>query len=766
MRLICTFLVISLLLLPIPKMVRSLYNISSFDNFAGVFSDNNTVLDSSLMLNKTYIVWSSRVFPENVSVMLLDMNKIIDLTNDNIPEIAYLVSDQECFYVFIIDGASGEIILVKSFYVTSYSSVSALVLENSSYILVIEYRSDLRVSYVTLYKIARSQSGITISDIWSRDFNGSVDNVIVYGDYIYLYHSETIKCLKFDDGAILWSSWYKCFYGMFTIVNDMIIVPYQIEVFDNATNTTYYYWYVDTLDLFGNLLEFTYIATESVWNVGWFAIKHGKNRVILVRCAPYDSYYIEISFEIARITDAYLTIEGSNDLGVFNYQEYPLLFGLRPSWNIIPLRSIVDVNSDNVPEIIGCTEDGLAVFNGKTGSLMFYVKYNGKNLITKTGLFEPIITLDLTNDGVNDAWVATNLTTFLIDFSRTSANVIYEVSQASNSEIRVMFIRQFLDFDDDQINEILACDLAGWELYCIWGSYDNSPPEIISFLPENNTVVKPGNIKFVVNCSDRSGISSAFIVINNFKAPLEYDPLTKLYTCSCLLYEGEYSWYIIVRDKVGFETTLESMTLYVDETPPSIVVNYPKNYSVVTTSNVTISWKIIEKHLNRTEIRIDGGEWIIIHNATKYSTVLTSGLHLVEIKAVDDAGNNEIVKVFFYVDLYAPNLTILSPNNSEISETSFRLRWLASDDCGISHFEIKIDDLPWMNVMNKTLITLNLWEGTHIIYVKAIDIANRTTVMRIIVTVKLMHMEYVYIGIAWMVSLIVAVIIARRHRKS
>ena len=720
-----------------------------------------SLCDASEDLNKTYIIWSNQIFPENLSMMIVDMSWIWDLTGDDIPEIAYMLSDNYYTYLFIINGANGEILHIEKFY-TSYSSVSAIIL-NSSYVIFIENNDMEHTSCIKLLRISSEGSRITVNEVWSKSYNDRIDNVVVYNN-IFVYHGCVIECISFDYGTTLWNMSYMCFYGLFTIVGNLVIVPYQVITVDPYTNETYYNWYIDVIDISGNPISSYYLTTEDTSNVGWFALKLGGSHVILVRFENLGDSY-KVSFKVAYITESDFIIRGGYELGTFDYQEYSL-FGVTPSWKVLPLRPIVDANGDGIPEILGVTKNGLAVFNGYNGNLMFYVKYKGVNLSTKYGLLEPIITSDLTNDGVNDIWVPVHLDMFLVGISEKSAHVIYEISEATDNQIKYTFIaRGFLDLDNDLVGEIVISSFLSSSIYCIWGSYDNSSPEIIDFTPKNLTVTKPGVIKFKVNCHDKSGIDSAYIVLNDIKIPLQYDNLANQYVCSCLLYEGEYSWKIVIRDKVGFETVLESIILYVDETPPSIIVNNPKNYSVITTPNVTISWIILEEHLSKTEIRIDSGEWITLYNVTEYNSTFTSGFHSVEIRAIDDAGNSEAVKVFFYVDLSAPDVIVLSSNNTKISETLFNLKWEASDDCGISYFEIKIDNLPWMNVGNNTSLTIPLWEGTHVIYIKAVDIANKTTVAKIIVTVQLMHMEFAYIGIAWIASLVIAIILVKKSKK-
>jgi hypothetical protein len=96
--------------------------------------------------------------------------------------------------------------------------------------------------------------------------------------------------------------------------------------------------------------------------------------------------------------------------------------------------------------------------------------------------------------------------------------------------------------------------------------------------------------------------------------------------------------------------------------------------------------------------------------------------------------------VSFTVDVTPPSLTILSPfPGSTVRTFMLSASWHGSDEiAGIDHYEIRIDNDPWINTGSNTTYTFkNVPDENHTISVKAIDkvsLSERKTVSFIINT--------------------------------
>ena len=106
------------------------------------------------------------------------------------------------------------------------------------------------------------------------------------------------------------------------------------------------------------------------------------------------------------------------------------------------------------------------------------------------------------------------------------------------------------------------------------------------------------------------------------------------------------------------------------------------------------------------------------------------GTYIVTLKVTDNMGNSDTdtctVKV---VDTKPPTITITTPNDGSLFNThSITIKYQGSDSgSGIDHYEIQVDSGSWNNVGTSTSYTiLSLTDGSHTVYVKAVDKAGNT----------------------------------------
>ncbi len=171
----------------------------------------------------------------------------------------------------------------------------------------------------------------------------------------------------------------------------------------------------------------------------------------------------------------------------------------------------------------------------------------------------------------------------------------------------------------------------------------------------------------------------------------------------------------------------DSITLNVDGSSPSVSITNPSDKDIVSSPEITVSWIGTDggSGIGHYEVRIDGGNWI--NEGTDVSHTfsgLSDGNHTVDVKAVDNAGNEATDNVSFVVDMTAPTLDITSPSDGSIFDTdSVSVSWTGSDETsGIGHYEVRIDGGSWTDVGNNTTHTFSgLSDGNHTVDVKAVD---------------------------------------------
>ena len=178
-----------------------------------------------------------------------------------------------------------------------------------------------------------------------------------------------------------------------------------------------------------------------------------------------------------------------------------------------------------------------------------------------------------------------------------------------------------------------------------------------------------------------------------------------------------------------------------DTAVPSITITSPQDNALFNSSSVTIAWSGSDDGtgIDHYEVRMDGGAWENVSTNTSCDfTGLSDGPHTVDVKAVDNASNEAADSVTFTVDTTAPAVSITSPAAGAIFNTSsVGVEWAASDTTsGINHCKIRVDGGAWMDVgTNATCDFTGLFDGTHTVYVRAVDSASNGAIDSVTFTV-------------------------------
>ncbi len=193
---------------------------------------------------------------------------------------------------------------------------------------------------------------------------------------------------------------------------------------------------------------------------------------------------------------------------------------------------------------------------------------------------------------------------------------------------------------------------------------------------------------------------------------------------------------------IGFRMISDSWVtydgIYIDDFS-LLLAMYPKTRIVDPANdsyvgpNIAISWITMGAgYVDHYEIYLDGSpiNSSIPPTETEYIiTDLPGGEHTIELLMIDILGevSRSIIKV--NTDLYTPTIIITSPKNNTVfaADGSYvweEIRWDASDDSGIDHFEIYLDgQAVTTNIPpDKTYYLLRLPKGRHKVSVRAVDL--------------------------------------------
>lgn len=195
--------------------------------------------------------------------------------------------------------------------------------------------------------------------------------------------------------------------------------------------------------------------------------------------------------------------------------------------------------------------------------------------------------------------------------------------------------------------------------------------------------------------------------------------------------DGVYNITLWADDNAGNENSV-TIFVTVDTTPPTVTITNPTDGAYINTSSVTVTWTADDAltGVDHFKIYLDGGYVDQVPaSTTSYTLSLSEGSHTIKIEAYDVAGNMEYDQISITVDLTNPTVTITSPEDGSTITTQtgtadITVEWTGSDNYGIDHYEVKLDDGSWIDVGTDTSYTFSgVSEGSHTVYVKAVDLA-------------------------------------------
>lgn len=167
-----------------------------------------------------------------------------------------------------------------------------------------------------------------------------------------------------------------------------------------------------------------------------------------------------------------------------------------------------------------------------------------------------------------------------------------------------------------------------------------------------------------------------------------------------------------------------SVTYTVDTVAPIVTFSSPaENYATNTTS-VAVFWNATDNvGVVGYQYRIDGGAWSVVSTGTSATfDSLTEGIHTVDVKAYDAKDNNATGTLNFTVDMTLPTLSIASPAEGALVNSS-TVSWSGSDALsGISHYKVRADNGTWSgDLASSSYAFLNLADGPHQVQIRAFD---------------------------------------------
>lgn len=239
--------------------------------------------------------------------------------------------------------------------------------------------------------------------------------------------------------------------------------------------------------------------------------------------------------------------------------------------------------------------------------------------------------------------------------------------------------------------------------------------------------------------SDDDGIGTVFYRIDEgpwrelegafFSAPsIQIDSLT----------DGEHRLEAYCRDKNGLESSREAVSFSVSRSSPQISVDRPVEGSVLRGEQLISGSATDANGIRRVWISLDngvsyrlcrgGGQWSYRVDTSRFP----EGLHSLEIKAEDGAGEQTVYSSLFRFDNTAPELKLSRPAAGAVLGDKLKLSASVNDDSGIASLRCMLQgigegasvlsvDLPPSQQLEEEIALSSLSPGLYSLILEAKD---------------------------------------------
>ncbi len=194
--------------------------------------------------------------------------------------------------------------------------------------------------------------------------------------------------------------------------------------------------------------------------------------------------------------------------------------------------------------------------------------------------------------------------------------------------------------------------------------------------------------------------------------------------------------HVVVRAYNGTAADADSVTFFVDTTPPELVILSPSYGDHLNTPNVTVMWKASDASsmaAYEIDVTMNGanqGATLLNYTSSSYELKgLQNARYEVKVTAFDGAGNRTQKSVAFTVDTTVPTLSILNPSDGGVYDDNVTVTWSASDaGNNLVGFDVYLNGAYHARVApsNDSIQFMRLQDGIYAVDVIAIDSANNT----------------------------------------
>ncbi len=266
---------------------------------------------------------------------------------------------------------------------------------------------------------------------------------------------------------------------------------------------------------------------------------------------------------------------------------------------------------------------------------------------------------------------------------------------------------------------------------------DTHPPNVFVETPVPGEWTSRTLLKWVAEDAV-SGVASVAVALDDASPVAFADPVGE--TDLALQAEGNHSAVVTATDRAGNEAQLV-IPFHFDPNAPDLEVTAPQRDSFVNTTAIDVRWTARDTGAGVSSIRltVDSNPSIeLAADATSYHlTNLLERGHVINVLAVDGAGNIATQTVSFGVDATPPDLTVVAPAGRYVNTRQLQVLWLGSDAIsGIDGYELSLDGGSAVRLSEAAGYTFpNVAEGARTVLLRAFDRAGNVAEKTVGVTV-------------------------------
>ena len=254
-----------------------------------------------------------------------------------------------------------------------------------------------------------------------------------------------------------------------------------------------------------------------------------------------------------------------------------------------------------------------------------------------------------------------NTDTIWISWYLFNGEIVEQHAYLDSIEIPISTNNTTLSLDEGtHIITIYVIDVSGYEIEeNIIITVDLTPPILNILSPENNSIINATIILLDLEAEDNMAIDTVIICLNG--EIIE----TNDTSMETRLSEGENIIDISLYDRAGNMDT-KRLIIYVDTTPPQLIILSPNNGTTVNTTEVNISWYMNDNYgIGDIEIAINNITMRVPKDTTWINVSLNSTTTIITIKIWDEAGNKQQKTIIIYLETCTTNTTASNTNKTQ-----------------------------------------------------------------------------------------------------